>query len=144
MRNQAATAPAAASAASASSASCRPATYSCGEPPPNAASAGISALVQPSSLPRSGASTSRNSPPVSVIWPGQSIPRAAGSRDSCTYARVAAMQSSPIGRLMRKIQRRSRPLVRAPPTSGPTAKDAPIVAPYAARAPARIEFSTAI
>jgi hypothetical protein len=66
---------------------------------------------------------------VSVIWPGQSIRRATGSRDSATYARVATMQAMPIGRLMRKIQRQSRPLVRAPPTSGPMANEAPIVAP---------------
>jgi hypothetical protein len=51
------------------------------------------------------------------------------------------MQAIPIGRLMRKIQRQSSPLVSAPPTSGPTANEAPIVAPYAASAPARLRMS---
>ena len=36
----------------------------------------IAALVQPSSLPRSSASTSRNRPAVSVSWPGMSSLRA--------------------------------------------------------------------
>ena len=40
-----------------------------------------------------------------------------------------AMQAMPIGRLTRKIQRQSSPEVSAPPTSGPMANAAPIVAP---------------
>ncbi len=47
-------------------------------------SATIAVLVQPWSLPRSSASTSRNRPVVSVACPGQSIPCVCGSRDSCT------------------------------------------------------------
>ena len=89
----------------------------------------IVALVQPSSLPRSKASTSRNRPAVSVIWPGQSSLRALGSFDSSTERRVMAMQMRPSGRFTRKIQRQSRPLVSAPPTSGPMANAAPIEAP---------------
>ena len=55
--------------------------------------------------------------------------RACGSFDSSTERRVIARQMRPSGRLMRKIQRQSRPLVSAPPTSGPMAKAAPIEAP---------------
>ena len=44
----------------------------------------ISGLPQPSSLPRSSASTSRKRPAPSVIWPGTSTRRAAGSLDSLT------------------------------------------------------------
>jgi hypothetical protein len=47
------------------------------------------------------------------------------------------MATMPIGMFTRKIQRQLRPLVIKPPTSGPTANDAPMVAPYTARAPAR-------
>ena len=43
----------------------------------------------------------------------------------------------PIGTLIRKIARQSRYSVSAPPTSGPTANEAPMVAPYAASAPVR-------
>ena len=74
---------------------------------------------------------------MSVIWPGQSMPCAFGSRDSCTYVRVIHRQSAPIGRLTRKIHCQSRPLVSTPPTNGPSANDAPMAAPYAASAPAR-------
>ena len=55
--------------------------------------------------------------------------RGFGSFDSSTKRRVIPMQSSPSGRLTRKMKRQSRPLVSAPPTSGPTANDAPIAAP---------------
>ena len=55
--------------------------------------------------------------------------RGFGSFDSSTQRRVMPMQSSPSGRLTRKMKRQSRPLVSAPPTSGPTANDAPIAAP---------------
>ena len=44
----------------------------------------IGVLVQPCSLPRSSASTSRNRPADSVAWPAQSMPWAFGSRDSST------------------------------------------------------------
>ena len=95
--------------------------------PTSAATIGV--LVQPSSLPRSSASTSRNRPAVSVTWPGMSSLRASGSLDSSTKRRVIARHMRPSGRLTMKIQRQSRPLVSAPPTSGPMAKAAPIEAP---------------
>jgi hypothetical protein len=55
--------------------------------------------------------------------------RAFGSRDSTTYLRVIRIAARPTGMLMRKIHRQSRPLVSAPPTSGPNANDPPMVAP---------------
>ena len=55
--------------------------------------------------------------------------RAFGSRDSSTYLRVIASAATPIGMLIRKIERQPKPLVSPPPTSGPTANEAPIVAP---------------
>jgi hypothetical protein len=94
-----------------------------------ASSATIRVEPQPSSLPRSSARTSRNSPPVSVICPGQSSRRARGSRDSCTHVRAIHSTNAPSGRFTRKIDCQPSPLVRAPPTAGPTAKEAPIVAP---------------
>ena len=66
---------------------------------------------------------------MSVIWPGQSMPRECGSRDSSTYVRVIHRQSTPIGRLTRKIHCQSRPLVSTPPTNGPSANEAPMAAP---------------
>ena len=64
-----------------------------------------------------------------MIWPAQSMPWAAGSRDSATNLRVMARQAMPIGMLIRKIHCQSSPLVSRPPMSGPTANEAPIVAP---------------
>jgi hypothetical protein len=89
----------------------------------------ISALPQPSSLPRSSASTSRNRPELSVIWPGQSSPRAFGSRDSRTQRAVPTRPMIPSGTLTRKTASQPNPVVSAPPTAGPTANEAPIVAP---------------
>ena len=66
---------------------------------------------------------------MSAICPGTSTGGVAGSRDSWTLVRVIHRQKSPIGMLMRKIHCQSRPLVSAPPTSGPMAKEAPMVAP---------------
>ena len=95
--------------------------------PPNEAR--IAGLAQPSSLPRSRPRTSRKSPPVSVTRPGRSTRGARGSSDSATKVRTIHRHASPSGRLMRKIQRQSSAEVSAPPTSGPTANEPPIVAP---------------
>ena len=54
--------------------------------PPPASSETISVLPQPSSLPRSSASTSRNSEPLKVTRPAQSMRVAFGSRDSRSFA----------------------------------------------------------
>ena len=91
-------------------------------------SATIGALVQPCSLPRSSASTSRNSPAERVAWPAQSMRRRAG-RATPRRSVCQPDAGGPIGMLMRKIHCQSRPLVSSAATSGPTAKAPPIVAP---------------
>ena len=95
-------------------------------------SAMIWALPQPASLPRSNASTSRNRPPLSVPSPSQSIRPAFGLRDSRTFMYVVASAAIPTGTLTKNTQRQPRPSVMTPPTSGPTATDIPMVAPYIA------------
>ena len=58
--------------------------------------------------------------------------RSSGPRGRATprpSATVATSASRPSGTLIRKIERQPKPLVSAPPTSGPTANEAPIVAP---------------
>ena len=64
-----------------------------------------------------------------MATPTQSGRRACGALDSWT--RVALMNSakSPIGRLTKKIHRHDRPLVSAPPSSGPMATATPVMAP---------------
>ena len=57
--------------------------------------------------------------------------------DSVTLRSVMASATAPIGTLMRKIDCQPRPVVSAPPTSGPTANEPPMVAPQMAIAPAR-------
>ena len=54
----------------------------------------------------------------------------AGFRDSCTRASVIAIVAIPIGTLTKKIASQPRPSVSTPPTSGPTATAAPVVAPH--------------
>jgi hypothetical protein len=89
----------------------------------------ISSLPQPSWLPRSSASTNRNSEVLNVVSPAQSILVAFGSRDSRSFVNVAATAANPIGTLSRNTDRQPSPSVRAPPTSGPIATAIPIVAP---------------
>ena len=96
---------------------------------PTLSSATMAGLAQPSWLPRSRPSTSRNRPGASTDWPSLSTFGARGSLDSSTFARVIQRHHAPIGRLTRKIHCQSRPLVSAPPTSGPTANAPPMVAP---------------
>ena len=86
-------------------------------------------LPQPSSLPRSRPKTSRNRPAVSVTRPGTSTRGARGSRDSRTSRSVTASATIPIGMFTRNTQRQSSAVVSTPPTAGPIANDAPIVAP---------------
>src|SRR3954471_15045565 len=90
----------------------------------------ISGLPQPSALPRTSAKTSRNRPSENVTRPAQSTPAASGSRDSPTRVSVTAIAPIPIGTLMRKIDCQPTDSVRTPPTSGPTATAAPVVAPH--------------
>ena len=61
--------------------------------------------------------------------PSQSTRVAFGSRDSRIRRNVTAIAASPIGTLRKNTQRQPKPLVIAPPTSGPTATATPIVAP---------------
>ena len=89
----------------------------------------ISVLPQPSSLPRSSASTSRNRELLNVTRPPQSIRSASGSRDSRSLSWVTASAAAPIGTLMKKIHSQPRPSVIAPPTSGPIATATPIEPP---------------
>ncbi len=84
---------------------------------------------QPSELPRTSAKTIANSPPEKVISPAQSTPVASGSFDSWTRRSVTARAMIPTGTLTKKIHCQPAPSVSAPPTSGPTATAAPIVAP---------------
>ena len=89
----------------------------------------ISGLPQPLSLPRRRASTSIRSALLKLISPSQSTRVAFGSRDSRTRAKVSASAATPTGTLTKNTQRQPSPLVIAPPTSGPTATEMPIVAP---------------
>ena len=89
----------------------------------------IAVLPQPSSFPRSSASTSRNSAAISVAWPAQSIRRGVGSRPSPTRRQVTHSATAPIGTLIRKIALHPNSAVSAPPMNGPIANDAPIAMP---------------
>ena len=62
---------------------------------------------------------------------------APGSFDSSTRRSVIANAATPIGTLTKKIQRQFRPLVIAPPSTGPTATATPVTAPNAANATPR-------
>ena len=86
-------------------------------------------LPQPSLFPRIRASTRVNSDTENVATPIQSTLWPVGSRDSCTLARVSPTAATPMGTLTKKIQRHPTPVVRAPPTSGPTATAPPRTAP---------------
>ena len=66
---------------------------------------------------------------MNVTQPGQSGRRAPGARDSATRVRVTNSAAIPIGTLTKKIQRHERPLVSAPPSTGPTATATPVIAP---------------
>src|SRR6476660_3533140 len=65
----------------------------------------ISALPQPSSLPRISAYTSRKSAGHNSATARRSTPAAAGSRDSRNRSHETTSAASPIGTLTRKIQR---------------------------------------
>ena len=62
--------------------------------------------------------------------PAQSIAPPRGSRDSSTRASVSAIAAMPIGRLTKKIASQPIASTSTPPTSGPTATAAPVVAPH--------------
>ena len=85
--------------------------------------------LQPSSLPRSSASTSSAFALENVTVPPQSMPRAVSSRDSAILSTVTAIAAMPIGMFKKKIDCQPIACVNAPPTSGPRATATPIVAP---------------
>ncbi len=64
-----------------------------------------------------------------MVTPNQSIRVALGSRDSRIRAKVSAIAATPTGTFRKNTQRQPGPLVIAPPTSGPTATETPMVAP---------------
>ena len=89
----------------------------------------ISAELQPSALPRISAKIRHTRPPENVTSPAQSTLPSAGLRDSSTLASVIAIAPMPIGTLTKKMNSQPSHSVSAPPTSGPTATAAPVVAP---------------
>ena len=66
---------------------------------------------------------------LKVTSPSQSIRVAFGLRDSRSLANVTAIAAIPIGTLRKNTHRQPNASVIAPPTNGPTATAAPIVAP---------------
>ena len=89
----------------------------------------MSALDQPFSLPWSNPYTSRKSDPVKAAVPNQSTRARPGLFDSSTRNIVTQIAATPIGMLTKKIQRQPAHSVRTPPTRGPIATAAPVVAP---------------
>ena len=71
-----------------------------------------------------------NSPPENVTSPGQSMRPPLGAWDSSTCASVIAIAGDADRQLTRKIASHPMPSVSTPPTSGPTATAAPVVAPH--------------
>jgi hypothetical protein len=59
----------------------------------------IRRLPQPSALPRTSASTSRNNAPLKVTTPAQSTPEALGSRLSASFNLVTASAATATGTL---------------------------------------------
>ena len=86
-------------------------------------------LDQPSSFPCRSPYTSRNSETVRAAVPSQSTRPGRGFFDSSTRISVRTIAAMPIGMLTKKIQRQPAHSVRTPPTSGPIATAAPVVAP---------------
>ena len=89
----------------------------------------ISVLLQPSSLPRTSAKTSRKSATEKVTKPETSMRPLRGSRDSRRRVNEATIAAIPIGTLTKNTHSQPNPSVSAPPISGPTATAAPIVPP---------------
>jgi hypothetical protein len=94
--------------------------------PPAANAATTVPLDQPSGLPRIRAKTRANNAPLNVAAPSQSG-RARRRRVSAT--RATSTHSAATGAFTKNTQRQLTPEVSAPPISGPTATEAPAVAP---------------
>ena len=97
----------------------------------------MSALLQPLEFPRRSPKTIRKSDPESVSSPQRSDRTAPSSRDSFICLSATASANAPTGTFTKKTQRQPSASVRIPPTSGPEATAAPIVAPQIAIAPPR-------
>ena len=97
----------------------------------------IAALAQPSALPRISANINAVSATVIRAVPTQSARPPAGSRDSRSRATPPANAATPMGRLMKKMDRQPSVSVSTPPASGPMAVAPPIVAPKTPSARAR-------
>src|ERR1700733_8127889 len=69
--------------------------------------------------------------------PTGSNARARGAFDSGTNRAANTTAASPIGRLIQKMERQPTACVKAPPISGPIAKDTPATAPQTPTACAR-------
>src|SRR5258708_7551791 len=89
----------------------------------------IAGLAQPSALPRINANISAVSATVTRAVPIQSARPPAGARDSRSRATPPANAATPMGRLMKKMDRQPSVSVSTPPASPPTAPPPPIVAP---------------
>ena len=114
---------------------CSTATKTASSTPPPISEPRIRALLQPSALPRSTPKTIRNSEAEKVSRPQTSVRVACGSRDSPIRVNATNSAKAPTGMLTKKTQRQSSASVMIPPTSGPDATAAPIVAPQIAIAP---------
>ena len=88
------------------------------------------AALQSSALPRMSANTARKRAAENAMVPAQSSGSPCGSRDSCTRASVSAIAAMPIGTLTKKIDSQPLASTSTPPTSGPIATAAPVVAPH--------------
>ena len=86
-------------------------------------------LPQPSSLPRISPKMSTNSAAENRTSAGPSMPPACSLPTPRRSAASARSRRAPIGRLTKKIASQPMSSVRTPPTSGPIATAAPVVAP---------------
>ena len=86
-----------------------------------------SGLSQPALLPRTSPQTSPSAAPVTSARPGRSIDRSP-PKLSCIRANTNGSATRPIGTLSQKIHSQLMPWTTAPPTSGPSATDTPVIA----------------
>ena len=92
---------------------------------------------QPASFERISPKTSSARPALKVTKPIQSRRRGCGSLVSGTARSVTSSATIPTGRFTKKIQRHDRPVVIAPPSTGPTATATPVIAPKTPKATPR-------
>ena len=78
---------------------------------------------------------------ITSTWPTGSRRRGRGARDSGTKRIVSASATRPTGMLIQKIERHPSDCTNAPPTTGPSARLTPTVAPHMPIACARSRAS---